>query len=134
MKRTRRQFVIGSAEAIAALGFVGVSPDAAQACLLGTWILQCRVDGQRDEVNDGTCQHKCSRDQSHQFFNGDWVLIVCPAGHVNDVNTGRGINQLVCPTEGCGRQCRRDRDERPPRPDRPDRGGRSQGPFVRRGL
>jgi len=104
MPKTRRDFLttgIGIGGALMAL------PARVDACLYGTWVLQCPKDeSHRDTVEDGTCQHECETCGT-QMFDGDDVTVVCPSGHPTRVRTGRPAStSFICPT--CKRQCRRD--------------------------
>lgn len=110
MKQSRRAFVNRFATLFGAASFAGLSATPAQACLYGTWVVRCPVDGTDDIVREGTCQHKCERGGGHQVFQEGVVTVVCPNGHGNRVDTakyGRAMTSYRCTTPGCTLECRR---------------------------
>jgi hypothetical protein len=107
-----------------------VAVNVAQACLRGTWLVQCPYDKQVDQVDGVTCQHKCSK-CDRQVFSGPNltdVTVVCPKGHshlLKDTGKkdqmGKWVQSFKCPTDGL--ECRIDKEEKP-RSNPTDRGGR----------
>ena len=107
MRLTRRQLVqrvmTGGFAAVVLMAF----PSKAKACLYGTWMVVC-PNNHVDEVDDGTCQHRCSK-CGQQCFRGDTVTVLCPKGHRNDVTSqcdhDHCTEHFNCTT--CGVDCRR---------------------------
>src|SRR5438067_862809 len=95
MRHSRRQFFKWGLEALGAAGVLALGARPAQACLYGTWFVKCPYDGQVDRVDDGTCQHICSRD-AKQVFDGSKVTVMCPNNHPNAVETGKLMQSWKC--------------------------------------
>jgi hypothetical protein len=126
MTLTRRDFVIGTFDALAVMGLVAATPRDTEAYLLGTWWLACPYsDCDRiDQVTQGTKQHVCSKCR-RQMFSGSRVTIACPVHyHLNpDVDTfgnAKAMTSYACRT--CKMECRV--PEPPARREPRDRGGR----------
>ncbi len=98
MRRSRRNWCKNIVRV--ATGFGLASASWAQTTLLGTWYVKCPYDGQVDVVEDGTRQHKCSRDQNHQVFHDGGVTVVCPNGHDNFIATGGNVTSWKCSVDG----------------------------------
>ena len=101
-RKLLQQSLMGGFFAVAALVF----PSQARACLYGKWWVVC-PNNHVDEVDDGTCQHKCSK-CGQQCFRGNTVTVLCPKGHRNDVTSqcdhAHCTQHFNCTT--CGVDCR----------------------------
>lgn len=107
MNEARREFIAGLVKTAGAIGAIMAFPTSAQACLYGTWHVQC-PNLHINQVDSGTCQHKCEQ-CGVQVFAGNVVTVVCRNGHPNRIATGAGDQQhvtqhYICPT--CNTDCR----------------------------
>lgn len=110
MTITRRKLIATLAAKTAAGSIILAYPAWARgACLGGTWHLQCPHCGKIDQVDGGTCQHKCERCGT-QVFAGNDVTVVCRNGHPNRITTSASCSRnscttsYICPT--CHTECR----------------------------
>lgn len=109
MKITRRGCLAAATKMAGAICVIVAFPTEARACLYGTWHVQCPA-GHINQVDQGTCQHKCEQ-CGRQVFDGNVVTVVCKNGHPNRITTGAGDKQnvtqhYICPT--CKTDCRLD--------------------------
>jgi len=105
MDDSRRHFITKAANLAGVAAIIAATPKQASACLYGKWWVVCPV-GHVDQVDDGTCQHKCEK-CGRQAFQGSVVTVRCPSGHDNRIDTascGRACGAYSCPT--CGKNCR----------------------------
>ena len=124
MRQTRRRFFERTLQLAAVAAVFKTAERPAYGCLWGKWRVRCPTDGEIDLVEDGTCQHRCSKDNT-QVFSGNTVTVVCPNGHPNTVDSGRLMRELKCRVDGV--ECRVDAEniekEKKQPPRQPDRGG-----------
>lgn len=107
MNQTRREFSARALKTIGAIGLIVAAPNAAWACLAGTWKVRCSKNHD-DTVEDITCNHRCKTCGEKAFSEGVGT-VVCPAGHANHVSTGnrneqdKWLQSLKCSV--CGKEC-----------------------------
>jgi hypothetical protein len=112
MRKTRREFMTRLSNCAGAAAFLA-TPRRASACLYGTWYLWCPNPNcpAIDEVEEGTCQHKCETCGTQMFYGegGRNVTVVCPDGHANPIRTGtRDAPSTSYNCTQCGKECCRD--------------------------